>query len=80
MPGLQPSNEVAATRDSFGVYGDLEWEPTEALLIGGAIRYEDFSDNTSWKVNARYSLGEKGALKTFLPVLLICLRITLLLR
>ncbi|WP_388020008.1 TonB-dependent receptor [Gelatiniphilus marinus] len=66
FPGLQPSNEVTATRDNYGVYADLEWEPTEALLIGGAVRYEDFSDfgdNTSWKVNARYSLGKSGALR-----------------
>jgi iron complex outermembrane receptor protein len=67
FPGLQPSNAVNATRDNFGVYADLEWEPTEELLIGGAIRYEDFSDfgdNTSWKVTGRYLLGEgKGAIR-----------------
>jgi iron complex outermembrane receptor protein len=66
FPGLQPSNEVDASRDNIGVYGDLEWEPTEEFLIGGAIRYEDFSDfgdNTSWKVNARYLLGDKGAVR-----------------
>lgn len=66
FPGLQPDNVVTATRDNFGVYGDLEWEPTEELLLGGAVRYEDFSDfgdNTSWKVNGRYSLGGKGAIR-----------------
>jgi len=66
FPGLQPSNAVRADRHNYGVYGDLEWEPTDALLIGGAIRYEDFSDfgdNVSWKVSGRYSLGDKGALR-----------------
>ena len=66
FPGLQPSNVVTAKRDNYGVYGDLEWEPTEKFLIGGAIRYEDFSDfgdNASWKVNTRYSLGDKGAIR-----------------
>jgi iron complex outermembrane receptor protein len=67
FPGLQPSNAVNATRDNYGVYADLEWEPTEELLIGGAVRYEDFSDfgdNTSWKVNGRYLLGGgKGAIR-----------------
>jgi iron complex outermembrane receptor protein len=66
FPGLQPSNAVNATRDNYGVYGALDWEPTEKLLIGGAVRYEDFSDfgdNTSWKLNGRYSLGEKGAIR-----------------
>ncbi len=66
FPGLQPANEVNATRDNIGLYGDLEWEPTEDLLIGGAVRYEDFSDfgdNTAWKVSGRYSLGDKGAIR-----------------
>ncbi|GAA4895166.1 TonB-dependent receptor [Flaviramulus aquimarinus] len=65
FPGLQPSNAVEADRDNIGIYGDLEWEPTDKLLIGGAIRYEDFSDfgdNTSWKVSSRYSL-DKGAIR-----------------
>ena len=67
FPGLQPSNAVNADRDNYGVYADLEWEPTEELLIGGAVRYEDFSDfgdNTSWKVTGRYLLGGgKGAVR-----------------
>ncbi len=67
FPGLQPSNAVSATRDNYGVYGDLEWEVTNELLIGGAVRYEDFSDfgdNTSWKANGRYILGDnRGAIR-----------------
>lgn len=67
FPGLQPDNAVNATRENFGLYGDIEWDLTENLLIGGAVRYEDFSDfgdNTSWKVNGRYLLGAgKGAIR-----------------
>ncbi|MDO6820610.1 TonB-dependent receptor [Zobellia sp. 1_MG-2023] len=66
FPGLQPANAVIAKRNNYGIYGDLEWEPTEKLLVGGAIRYEDFSDfgdNVSWKVSGRYSLGDKGAIR-----------------
>lgn len=66
FPGLQPSNEVNATRDNYGVYGELEWEPTEKILLDGALRYEDYSDfgdNLSWKVSGRYSLGDKGAIR-----------------
>ncbi|MBO0593813.1 TonB-dependent receptor [Cellulophaga sp. E16_2] len=67
FPGLQPSNAVIADRNNFGVYGDLEWDITEAFLIGGAIRFEDFSDfgsNSSWKVSSRYLFGEsKGAVR-----------------
>ncbi|QXP58015.1 TonB-dependent receptor [Cellulophaga sp. HaHa_2_95] len=67
FPGLQPSNAVIANRNNFGVYGDLEWDITEAFLIGGAIRFEDFSDfgsNSSWKVSSRYLFAEsKGAIR-----------------
>jgi len=67
FPGLQPSNAVEATRENFGLYGELEWEPTDRILLGGAVRYEDFSDfgdNTSWKVNGRYLLGDnQGAIR-----------------
>ncbi|WP_242157017.1 TonB-dependent receptor [Aestuariivivens sediminis] len=66
FPGLQPTNAVRAKRENYGIYGDMEWEPTDALLLGAAVRYEDFSDfgdNTSWKVNARYSLGDQGAIR-----------------
>ncbi len=66
FPGLQPSNALTATRDNFGVYAALDWEPTKEFLISGAVRYEDFSDfgdNTSWKVASRYLLGDRGAIR-----------------
>ena len=67
FPGLQPGNAVRADRNNYGVYGDLEWEATEELLFGGAVRYEDFSDfgdNTSWKISGRYILGDnKGVIR-----------------
>ncbi len=67
FPGLQPSNALREDRSSIGVYADLEWEATEKLLFGGAVRYEDFSDfgdNTSWKVSGRYILGDnRGAIR-----------------
>ncbi|MBV1923713.1 MAG: TonB-dependent receptor [Flavobacteriaceae bacterium] len=67
FPGLQPANAVRADRNNYGVYVDLEVEATDKLLLGGAVRYEDFSDfgdNTSWKVNGRYILGDnQGAIR-----------------
>ena len=67
FPGLQPANAVEATRNNLGIYGNLEWDITERFLVGGAIRYEDFSDfgsNTSWKISSRYLLGDKkGAIR-----------------
>ncbi|WP_417236289.1 TonB-dependent receptor [Bizionia paragorgiae] len=66
FPGLQPKNAVRAERENYGIYSEIDWEPTDKLLLGAALRYEDFSDfgnNTSWKVNGRYLLGDKGALR-----------------
>lgn len=61
FPGLQPQNEANATRYNVGVYADLTADITPNFLVGGAARYEnynDFGDNFSWKVNARYKAAE----------------------
>ncbi|WP_299005620.1 TonB-dependent receptor [uncultured Tenacibaculum sp.] len=66
FPGLQPSNALNETRTNVGGYGTLDWDVSEDFLIGGAVRYEnysDFGDNFSWKVNSRYKLGEAGVLR-----------------
>ncbi|MGB1042715.1 MAG: TonB-dependent receptor [Tenacibaculum sp.] len=66
FPGLQPSNALDETRTNVGGYGTLDWDVNEKFLIGGAVRYENYSDfggNTSWKVNSRYKLGEAGVLR-----------------
>jgi iron complex outermembrane receptor protein len=56
FPGLQPQNAVDAKRTNIGVYIDLGYDVTNNLFIGGAARYEDYSDfgsNTTYKINAR---------------------------
>ncbi|WP_456424493.1 TonB-dependent receptor [Lutibacter sp.] len=66
FPGIQPTNAVDEDRTNYGVYANLDWDASENFLIGGAIRYEDFSDfgsNSAWKINSRYKLGKKGALR-----------------
>lgn len=66
FPGIQPSNAVDEDRTNYGVYANIDWDISDAFLIGGAVRYEDFSDfgdNSSWKINSRYKLGAKGALR-----------------
>ncbi|MFY7671229.1 TonB-dependent receptor [Tenacibaculum sp. MEBiC06402] len=66
FPGLQPSNALNETRTNVGAYGTLDWDINEDLLIGGAVRYENYSDfggNTTWKVNSRYKVGEAGVLR-----------------
>lgn len=66
FPGIQPSNAVDEDRTNYGIYANMDWDISDAFLIGGAMRYEDFSDfgdNSSWKINSRYKLGEKSALR-----------------
>ncbi|NOR26941.1 MAG: TonB-dependent receptor plug domain-containing protein [Lutibacter sp.] len=66
FPGIQPANAVNEDRTNYGVYAGLDWDVTDEFLIGGAVRYEDFSDfgsNSSWKVSGRYKLGSKGAIR-----------------
>ena len=60
FPGYQPSDEIDAKRNCAGVYVDAELDVTEQFLLGGAVRYEDYSDfgNTlNWKAAARYKVG-----------------------
>ena len=60
FPGLQPVNALKKDRNNVGVYTTLDYDVTEAFLIGGSLRYEnysDFGDNFSWKVNSRYKLN-----------------------
>ena len=67
FPGLQPGNALEEDRTNVGVYAGLDWDVSQSFLIGGAVRYEnysDFGDNISWKVNARQLFGDnKGAIR-----------------
>jgi len=59
FPGIQPQNAVNETRSNIGFYTDLGYDITENFYIGGAARFEDYSDfgnNFTWKVNARYKM------------------------
>ena len=44
FPGFSPDDEIKANRMVTGLYTDLEYTPTEALLITGAVRAENYSD------------------------------------
>ncbi len=64
--GIKPAEAGIWTRNNFAMYGQLDYDIDEDFLIGAAGRYEDFSDfgtNFSWKVNGRYKLGKKGAIR-----------------
>ena len=64
--GVKPAEAGEWNRNNFGIYSQLDYDVNDALLLGVAARYEDYSDsgdNFSYKVNGRYKLGSKGALR-----------------
>lgn len=66
FPGLRPSNSLDENRTNIGAYASLDWDVSKKFLIGGAVRYENYSDfggNTSWKINSRYKINEVGVLR-----------------
>jgi len=64
--GIKPAEAMDVSRSNFAAYAGLDLDFTKDFLIGGAIRYEDFSDfgsNFSWKINGRYKIGDNSALR-----------------
>lgn len=64
--GIKPAEAGEWSRNNFGIYSHLDYDVSKSLLLGVAARYEDFSDagnNFSYKVNGRYKLTDKGAIR-----------------
>ncbi len=64
--GFSPEEAVSRSRDSWGLYTDVESQVTDRLLLTGALRYEDYSDfgnTTNWKVSGRFDATESFALR-----------------
>ncbi len=54
--GFKPENASNDYRSNIGLYTDITADISESFLVGGALRYENYSDfgsNLSWKVNSR---------------------------
>ena len=59
FPGFSPDDEVDANRMVTGMYGDLEYTPSDAFLLTGAVRvenYSDFGSVSTFKTSFRYKL------------------------
>ncbi|NJC26059.1 TonB-dependent receptor [Neolewinella antarctica] len=59
--GFTPDNESINFRNNIGVYTELTADFTPQFLLGGALRFENYSDfgnNLSWKLNSRYKFAE----------------------
>jgi len=59
FPGYSPANEIDRSRTNYGIYFDTELNLSDDFLIGGALRFENYSDfgNTfNFKIASRYKL------------------------
>jgi iron complex outermembrane recepter protein len=64
--GFRPTNEVNQKRTNLGIYADFESDLTDKLLVGTALRYENYSDfggNLSGKLVARYKFADFFSLR-----------------
>lgn len=68
-PGYSPQVAGVFSRKNTSLYLDLEADVTEALVLGTAVRYEDFSDfgsETTYKIAGLYRVtDELGVRSTF---------------
>jgi len=66
FPGFKPSAAGVFTRINSAFYVDVEAQVSENLLLGGALRYEDYSsfgDTTNYKFTAQYNLTDDLSLR-----------------
>ncbi|MDP5130635.1 MAG: TonB-dependent receptor [Paraglaciecola sp.] len=64
--GFGPESAGVNTRRSVAAYVDVEAPVSEDLLLGAAIRYEDFTtfgDTTNYKLTFQYSVSEDFSLR-----------------
>lgn len=66
FPGYSPENEVDRSRTNIGFYMDAEVNVSEAFLIGGAVRlenYSDFGQTFNYKLSSRYKINNNFSLR-----------------
>ena len=71
FPGFSPYNAVHKSRSNVSVYTDAELDITNAWLVGGAVRFEHYSDfgsTVNGKIDTRYKISHainiRGAVST----------------
>lgn len=71
FPGYSPANEVDRSRSNVSLYTDVEIDLSDAFLLAGAVRYEnysDFGDTFNGKLAARFKASDnvnvRGSLST----------------
>ena len=66
FPGFQPGDAGENTVRAWGAYVDVESNVNEVLLIGGALRFEDyadFGDTLDGKLTARLQVADNVAIR-----------------
>jgi len=66
FPGFRPTDVTNVSRNNTSLYADVESDLGKMLLIGGAVRYENYSDfgsQTMGKVTARFAPIEQFAVR-----------------
>ncbi len=66
FPGFSNIAGGKFDRRNTAVYVDGEWEPTDSLLLGAAVRFEDFQDfgtTTNYKVAANWRITDNFGLR-----------------
>jgi len=61
FPGFKPTAAGSFSRQNWALYLDTEAQVTEDLLVGAAIRYENYSsfgDTTNFKVMGQYNITD----------------------
>jgi iron complex outermembrane receptor protein len=59
--GFKPENASNDFRNNIGIYTDISADLSKSFLIGGALRFENYSDfgsNVSWKLNTRWKTDD----------------------
>ena len=71
FPGFRPTDQTNESRSNTSLYADVESDLTSMLLVGGAVRFEDYTDfgsQTTGKLTARFApvqrLAVRGAYST----------------
>jgi iron complex outermembrane receptor protein len=71
FPGFSPDNELNEYRNSIAAYFDIEADISEAFLLTGAVRYENFSDfggtlngKVSTRIKASENFNIRGGIQT----------------
>lgn len=70
--GFTPADAGSLKRNNIAAYGDVVWDPTTRLTLGGAVRYEHYTDDSGdtliGKFNGRYAvtpwIAVRGAVST----------------